>query len=216
MEKLRILLADDHAVILDGLNAMLEGEDDLEVIDGVQSGEEVMQKLEFPPHPDLIILDINMPDMDGIEVTEAVKKDFPDIKILILSMHSRTEFINKLLAAGADGYILKNSGRDELLTAIRVIANGDQFFSREIIKKGFTDQLLGNTGVVELSDREKDVIRYIAEGLSSREIAEELNISSHTVDSHRKNVLTKIGARNTADITRYAIQTGIVKGFDMI
>ena len=214
---MKILLADDHAVILDGLMAMLEGEDDLEVVDGVLSGSEVMRKLEFQPRPDLLILDINMPDMDGIEVTMLVKEQYPEVKILILSMHSRTEFIKRLVGAGANGYILKNSGRAELLEAIREIRKGETYFSREIMKKGFSEQFQsGDKSSFELSDREKDIMREIANGLATKEIAEKLNISSHTVDSHRKNILTKLGARNTADITRHAIQMGIVNGFDSI
>ena len=217
MDKLKILLADDHAVILDGLHAMLEGEEDLEVIAAVQNGKEVMRKLEFQPRPDLLVLDINMPEMDGIEVTLKVKELYPEVKILILSMHSRTEFIKKLVHAGADGYILKNSGRQELLNAIRDISSGETYYGREIMKKGFTDQFKGTQGnLPSLSDREKSVIKHIASGLATKEIAEEMDISAHTVDSHRKKILHKIGARNTADITRYAIKMGILKGFDQI
>ena len=217
MEPLRIMLADDHSVILDGLNAMLEGEKDLAVVDAVTSGTEVMRKLEFAPRPNLLILDINMPDMDGIEVTLAVKEKYPEVKILILSMHSRKEFIKRLVGAGANGYILKNSGRAELLQAIREIARGETYFSREIMKEGFTEKFPSSgKPTVELSDREKDVMKYIASGLATKEIAEKLKISSHTVDSHRKNILTKLEVRNTADITRYAIKMGIIKGFDMI
>lgn len=212
---MRILLADDHAVILDGLKAMLEGEDDLEIVEAVQSGSEVLRKLEYHPRPDLLILDINMPDLDGIEVTLAVKKQYPEVRILILSMHSRTEFIKRLVDAGAEGYILKNSGRAELLKAIRQIAKGETYYSNEIIKKGFNEQFQ-LVEAVELSKREKDIMREIANGMATLEISEKLNISHHTVDSHRKNILTKLGARNTADITRYAIQMGIVKGFDML
>ncbi len=217
MDKLKILLADDHAVILDGLNAMLEGEEDLKVIDSVQSGKQVMERMAVVPRPDLLILDINMPEMDGIEATLNVKKEYPETKILILSMHSRTEFIKRLVGAGADGYILKNSGRKELLQAIRDIAKGEPYYSREIIKKGFTEQFHNNTKhTIELSDREKDVTREIANGMATKEIAEKLAISVHTVDSHRKKILTKIDGRNTADITRFAIKTGIIRGFDRI
>ena len=217
MNKLKTLLADDHEVILDGLKAMLEGEELVELVGAVTSGREVMQHLSFNPDLDLIILDINMPDMDGIEVTEKVKADYPETRILILSMHSRSEFIKKLLNSGADGYILKNSGREELLGAIQQIADGRQYFGSEIIRKGFAHSYhLGGETNVELSEREKDVIREIASGLNTREVADKLGISTHTVDSHRKNVVTKINARNTADIVRYAIKRGIIKGFDII
>lgn len=211
------MLADDHAVILDGLNAMLEGEKDLEVIDHAHSGLAVMERMNYAPHPNLLVLDINMPGMDGIEVTCRLKEQYPQIKILILSMHSRKEFIKKLVTAGADGYILKNSGRAELLNAIRTIADGGTYFAIEIMKKGFSDHFSDNsTDSVQLSEREIDIIRYIASGLATSEIAKALDISVHTIGTHRKRILPKINARNTADITRYAIRVGIIKDFDGI
>ncbi len=217
MKKLKLILADDHEMILDGIRALLEGEDHIQIIDQVHDGVELLNRLQFSPKPDLVIVDINMPNKDGIEVTTDIKSLYPQIKVLILSMHHRKEFVNKLLEAGADGYILKNSGRVELLKAIDQISKGSGYFSTEIMKANFEAQYYSKPfPTVELSQREKDVVRLIANGNSSQEIAEELCISTHTVDSHRKHILSKINAKNSVDITHYAFKTGIIKGFDIL
>ena len=216
MKKLKILLADDHEMLREGIHAYLKDQEDLQVIGEAANGQEVLKRLSKPPRPEMVIMDINMPKLDGIDATVAIKKRYPNTKVLILSMHNRAEFIKKLIEAGADGYILKNSGRRELLKAVRQIAEGERYFSEEIVRTGFNEAYFGNvTNQAELTKREKQVVKLIANGLSSDDIARELNITRNTVDSHRKKIIIKINARNTADITRYALKTGIVKGFDI-
>lgn len=216
MKKLKILLADDHEMLREGIHAFLKGRNDLQVIAEASNGVEVLKYLSQPPRPDLVIMDINMPELDGIDTTVEIKKDYPEIKVLILSMHSRTEFVKKLIEAGADGYILKNSGRKELLEAVRTIGEGQQYFSDEIVRAGFHETYVPKvTKHAELSQREKQVVKLIASGFSSDEIAQELSITRHTIDSHRKRIIGKINARNTAEITKYALRTGIIKGFDI-
>ncbi len=212
---IKVLLADDHEMILEGLCALLENEKEIEIIGKAQDGLEVLEQLKsLQPH--LLILDINMPQMDGIELTAKLKERHPKIKVLILSMHNRSEFIKRLMELGADGYILKNSGRGELITAIKTIVAGKKYFSHEIMKTNFDDQLHSTSKNPSLlSEREKDVLRLIAQGLTSQQIASKLNISQHTVDSHRKHILSKIEAKNSVDIVKYALKTGLVKGFDI-
>lgn len=217
MKLLKIFLVDDHEMILDGLCALLNDEKNIEVVGIANNGNDVLKKLKKIPLPDVLILDINMPEKDGIEVTAEVKALYPEIKILILSMHNRSEFIKKIMETGADGYILKNTGRNELLTAIYDIASGHMHFGAEIMKTNFEEQLiLPSHGLNDLSKREKEVIWHIAFGMTSQQIADNLNISIHTVDSHRKRILSKINAKNSVDIVRYALKTGIVKGFDIL
>ena len=217
MSKLKILLADDHQMILDGLCAYLEYEEDLEVSGQVKDGDQVLRFLKEEKLPDLIIMDINMPNRDGIETTVEVKDKYPQIKILILSIHNKSEFVKRLINAGADGYILKDSGRKELIKAIRRIVAGEKYFSHDIMQANFEVQLLHEPGSPSmLTKREKQVVELIAEGLSSQEVAAQLNLSIHTVDSHRKKILAKIDGKNPVDIMRYALKTGIIKGFDIL
>lgn len=217
MKQIQILLADDHEMILDGLSVLLRNELDIEIIGKAQNGIEVMEQLHSFKQPDLVVLDINMPQKDGIETATEIKSKYPQVKILILSMHHRSEFIKKLIEIDVDGYILKSSGRNELVTAIRRVAEGRKHFGPEIIKANFAQQLLKVPSHINtLSLREKDVIRLITTGLTSQQIAGVLNISHHTVDSHRKKILSKIGAKNSVDIAKYSIQTGITKGFEIM
>lgn len=195
--------------------ALLDSESHLEIIGLAKDGEEVLEHLHSSPLPDILLLDINMPKKDGIELTAEVKKKYPEVKILILSMHHRSEFVKKLTASGADGYILKNGGKGELLRAIQQIASGEQYFAQEILRDSFKQQIIAQGSPAPLSEREKDVARQIAYGSSTSEIAETLHISTHTVDSHRKNILTKIDGKNSVDITNYALKTGIAKRFDI-
>lgn len=217
MKQTTILLADDHEIVLDGIEAMLSGEKSLHILGRENDGLGVLERLHKKPQPDLIILDINMPNKDGIEVSYQVKAQYPHIKILILSMHNRNEFVRKLIDAGADGYVMKNSGRKELLKAIKSIVEGQKYFDVQILKKSFERQFTtANAGIAELTEREKEVVKLIAQGWSTKEIAAELVISQHTVDSHRKNILLKTNTNNPADITRFALKTGIIKGFDIL
>ena len=215
----KIVLADDHELILDGLTSLLENEPNLSIIATAMNGHELLEIIEEIDEVDAIILDINMPKMDGIEVTKWLKGKYPEIKIIILSMYKRSEFVKNLLKAGADGYILKNSGREIFIEAITAVCAGKRYFSQEVldtVMESFTEERLDkDLTVIELTEREKEVVRLIAQEKSTAEIADVLNLSAHTINSHRKSILNKIGVKNATGIFRYAIQTGIVKGFDL-
>ena len=215
----KIIIADDHALILDGIKSLISTDASLEIVGTSNDGEEVLRLIDETEEVDLLILDINMPRMDGIEVTKALKSRHPEIKVLILSMYNRSEFIKTLIAAGADGYILKDSSRDVLIEAIQTLCRGERYFSKEILENLIDSYVETDKSRdlirVELSDREKEVVKLIAEEKSTAEIAEALFLSVHTINSHRKSILNKLDVKNTAGIFRYAIQTGIIKGFDL-
>lgn len=218
MDRIKVLIADDHQMILDGLRMLLSQDESIEVIDEALDGEAVIEKVKWAEELDIIILDINMPKKDGIEVTKILKSSYPEVKILIVTMYSRKEFVKNLVEAGVDGYILKNAGRDELLTAVKSLANGEPYYGKEITKiimKSYQkDRVFDNVMDIELTEREKDIIRLIADGLNTTEIAEKLYLSTHTINTHRKNILNKLHVKNSAGVIRFGIQTGIVKAFD--
>lgn len=219
MDKIKLLIADDHEMILDGYRLLLSQEESIEVIAQAKTGKEVIEKAYSAAELDLIILDINMPGKDGIEVTKELKSSFPEIKILIVTMYSRKEFVRNLMEIGVDGYILKNSGKKELLAAIESLGKGEPYYARQVtdlmIKSYQKHRIFDSPLDIEMSEREKDIIRLIADGLSTIEIGEKLFLSTHTISTHRKNILSKLNVKNSAGVIRYGIQTGIVKGFDL-
>ncbi len=220
MDVIKVLLADDHELILEGLKLILAQDERVEIVGEAFNGQEVLDKLQRISELDIVILDINMPQKDGIEVTKEIKATYPEVKVLILSMYNRKEFVRKLVEAGTDGYILKNAGKAELLKAITSLAKGEPFYGQEItqtmMKAYQKSKIFDNPMDVNLSAREKEIVALIAnEEATTAEIAEKLFISPHTVDTHRKNILAKLGVKNTAGIVKYAIQTGIIKGFDL-
>ncbi|MCE7990974.1 MAG: response regulator transcription factor [Roseivirga sp.] len=218
-DSIKILIADDHEMIIEGMKLMLNQVPDFEVVAEAYDGEKVIEIVKSIHELDLVILDINMPKKDGIEVAKQLKEEFPEVKILIVSMYNRPEFIKNLIAIGVDGYVLKNSGKKELHQAIRSLMQNEPFYGKEITKtviKSYQKKKVFDSPLdIEVTEREKDVIRLIADGLNSAEIAEKLFVSSHTIDTHRKNILSKLQVKNSAGVIRFGIQTGIVKGFDL-
>jgi DNA-binding NarL/FixJ family response regulator len=216
--KIKLLLADDHKIVRDGIISLLLNEDDLEIIGEAENGEIAIRQVEALK-PDLVIMDINMPVMDGIKSTAIICEKFPSTKILALTMTNEQEHIKNMIDAGAGGYILKNSGKAELINAIQTIVGGGNYFSEEVkdailqqmlSKKQKHDKIIGEP--VPLTRREKDVLRLIVEEFTNYEIAEKLFISVRTVDAHRRNLLEKTGARNTAGLVKFAIDNNIVNG----
>ena len=215
MDKIRVMIADDHKIFRDGIKSILEKEKDMEVVEEAASGSEVIEKV-GQSAIDVIVLDIDMGKPDGIELAEIISKKYPDVKILILSMMGLHDFIIQALEKGAIGFILKNAGKDEMLTAIRSVAKGDSYFSREVsailiehlnkpraAKKRIAD--------IPLSARELEVLTLIVQENSNPEIAEKLFISIRTVDTHRRNLLEKLGVKNTAGLVKYALQKGLIE-----
>jgi two-component system nitrate/nitrite response regulator NarL len=207
---INILIADDHKMVIDGLKALLSEEKNIKVIGQALSGNEVIQFLkQNSERVNLIILDINMPDTDGIETSKYVHNQYPKIKILILSMYNRPLFIKNLIEVGVSGYILKNTGKEELLTAISKINDGEDYFSAEITKSimtSFKETQPAQEG--QLTKREQEILRLLAKALTTSEIAEKLFLSTHTIDTHRKNLLSKLNLKNTPALVKYAIENG--------
>jgi len=217
MGQIRVMVADDHKMFREGVKALLEKEKQITVVSEASNGEEVMQRLQEKP-VDVILLDISMEGMNGIETAKKISSQFPDVNILALSMHSEINYITSMLEAGATGYILKNTGKDEMIAAIKTVAAGDSYFSNEVSskliqnlnKKSQQNGTKGQKSDIPLTKREIEILQLIALEYSNPEIAEKLFISIRTVDTHRRNLLEKLGVKNTAGLVKYAIKNGLV------
>ena len=214
---IRVMIADDHTMFVEGIESILEGNDHIQVVAKCYSGPDVFAQI---PHttPDVILLDINLPGMSGIEVSKKLNKEFPNVKVLALSMHNEESFITEILKNGARGYILKNTGKTELLQAIETVNSGETYFSPEV-KETVMRSLMGHKSSTKkgpllstkLSRREKDVLSLIVKEHTTQEIAETLFLSLKTVESHRRSLLTKLGVRNTAGLVRVALEYDLMK-----
>jgi len=216
MKKIRVIIADDHKIIRVGLRGLLELEKDIEVVGEAEDGTLLLELLKKTP-TDVILMDIDMGDTNGIDTTRKVKELYPTAQVLGLTMHEEQNYIIPMLEAGASGYLLKDAGREELLGAIHTVFHGDSYFSQKVsaaLLHAITRQKeapASRTGKnqIPLSDREIEVLQLIARELSNGEIAEKLFISIRTVDTHRRNLLDKLNVKNTAGLVKYAIENGI-------
>lgn len=209
MGKITVLLADDHQIVLDGLRTMLEKEQNIEVVGLASNGHQALRIISGQK-VDIAVLDIEMPDMDGIEVTKKIRLEQPETKVLILSMYSNDTFIKKLIELGVSGYILKNQGQEELVTAINRVAIGDEYFGESVTKaiiKGMKKSGIEEVSV-KLTQREIEVLKLIGFGMSTPEIAEKLFIAHSTVETHRRNLIDKTGVANSKGLIRYALKNG--------
>lgn len=212
MEKVKVLIADDHQMVVDGLVALLEKEKDtIKVVAQVNDGTEAIEYIKNNP-VDIAVLDISMDQMDGPEATRIIKQSFPSTKVLILSMHFTDDYIDDLLDAGCSGYILKNRGHEELVTAINRIAVGGEYYGPIILKKIINGRRNSKQKSVDLpaqiTDREKEVLKLIAEGLTAPQIAKKLSISENTVNTHSRNIRSKLDIKNVNGLVRYAMKNG--------
>lgn len=199
MNTIKVLLADDHAIVMEGLQVVLSAEDEFEVVGTVLNGEQVMQFV--GKHPvDVVVLDINMPVMDGITCARRLKKEYPKIKIIILTMYAQRSFVDEIVKIGIDGCLLKNNTGKELTTAIFRVMNGSQYYDR---LKNFNSPE-EEVKQYKLSKRELDVIKRVAEGKTSQQIAEELFISELTVQTHRRNMMRKLDLKNSMQVVQFA------------
>ncbi len=211
----RIVLADDHKILREGLRSLLEDEEDFDVVAEADDGRQAIDLVE-ELKPDVIIMDIGMPNLNGIEATRYIKSGFPETRVLALSMHANERFVAEMLRAGADGYLLKDCAVDELITAIRTILRGKVYLSPDImdvVVKDFLEIMREDEDSVYsiLTQREREVLQLIAEGKTTREIADILNVSSKTVETHRQQIMKKLDLHNVAELTRYAIESGLVQ-----
>ncbi|MWB92786.1 response regulator [Flavobacterium sp. GA093] len=212
MKKIKILIADDHTMFLQGIISLLENESTIEIAGKATNGLEALEIIK-KESIDVVILDISMPEMDGIELSKILKKEYPEIKILIVSTHSNVKIISRLIRIGVNGYLLKNAEKLELLKAINTIAAGNNYFSEETEEKFLSNSIKIEKQVstlTELSSREKEILVLIALEYNTAEIAEKTFISSNTVNTHRRNLLSKLNAKNTAGLVKYAVENGLV------
>ena len=218
MSPIKIIIADDHKIIRVGLRGLLEREKDIEVTGEAENADDVL-KILTDHLADVVLMDIDLGDTDGITTTRKIKELYPSVHVLGLTMHEEPQYIIKMLEAGASGYLLKNAGREELLTAIHTVAKGDSYFSQKVsasLLEAITRQkeLPAEAKKSEiqspLSDREIEVLRLIAQEFSNGEIADKLFISIRTVDTHRRNLLEKLQVKNTVGLVKYALEKGIV------
>ena len=213
--KLRIVLADDHTILREGLRALLTADPNFEVAGEAQNGREAVRCVE-KLEPDLLLMDLSMPRMSGMDAIREIKKRYPDTRIIALTVHKTEEYILTTLQAGADGYVLKDATQDELVMAIKNVMAGKSYLSPGISEKVIEGYLEGKESSRSLSawetvsQREREVLKLIAEGFKNREIAEDLCISLKTVEKHRANLMKKLDLHNAAALTVYAVERGLL------
>ena len=211
--KVNILLADDHKILRQGIKSLLELHDGFTVVAEAANGDEAL-KMARATDPDLIIMDINMPDVNGIDATKRIKQEMPLTKILALSMHNDNQFLLNMLKAGASGYLLKDCAADELINAITVIMKNRKYISPDMVDDMVRDYIL-NTDKVDLSafsiltNREREVLQRLSEGKNTKAIAFDLNVSVKTIETFRHKLEEKLGLHSIAELTKYAIREGI-------
>jgi two-component system response regulator NreC len=214
MSKIQLLLIDDHQIVRAGLRMLFAAEKDMEIVGELDSAEnavETVQELE----PDVVLMDVAMPGVSGIEATRRIKEAVPDVHILALTMHEDEQYFFEMLNAGASGYIPKRAAPDDLVSAIRVVNQGNVFLYPSMAKLLVHDFLERSEATLDsvddiLTPREREVLTYIAEGYTNREIGEELVISHKTVDRHRENIMKKLNMHNRVELVKYAIEKGLI------
>jgi DNA-binding NarL/FixJ family response regulator len=210
---IRIVLADDHRLMRDGLRAILASEDDFEIVGEAENGREAVE-LAGTLVPDVVIMDIGMPDLNGVEATRQIKACNPAIKVVALSMYADRGYVLGTLEAGASGYLLKTNAYDEVHRAVRAVARGKEYLSPDVTQIVVDAQVRASgerspSATTELGPREREIVQLLAEGRSSPEIARRLHISTRTVETHRRNIMKKLDLHSVADLTKYAIREGL-------
>src|SRR5581483_6146451 len=214
MKRITVLLAEDHRLVREGFKSLLEHEPDIEVIGEAANGRQAAQ-LAKKLRPDVVVMDIAMPVLNGMEATRQIRKDFPEMRVLFLSAHSDDAYVEQVTVLGATGFLLKQTSSEILARAIREVKKGNQFFSHTISKrikdrrKNSLDR--GEKGGNQLSSREIEVLQLIAEGKPNKQVASELGVSFKTVDKHRQHLMSKLDIHDVAGLTRYAIAEGIIE-----
>ncbi|OFY84243.1 MAG: DNA-binding response regulator [Bacteroidetes bacterium RIFCSPLOWO2_12_FULL_35_15] len=215
---IKIVIADDHRIVRDGLKSLLSDEKDILIIGEAANGEEALNKT-HELKPDILMADISMPGMNGIEMTRILCKEDSKTKVLIVSMHDNEDYINQALEAGASGYLLKDSSKEELLKAIKAVQNGETYCSGDVSKILLNKFLVSSRSKklktesedrLELTKREKEILKLISDGLSNKEIANLLFVSTRTIDTHRYNVMQKLNVKNGAELVRIAFKLNLI------
>ena len=210
---IKILLVDDHAIIREGLRSLLEKQPEMEVIADTDDGRKAIE-LVRELLPDIVIMDITMPGLNGIEATRQITAEFPDVKVIALSIHSKRRYVADMLSAGATGYILKECLFDELVQAIKAIAAGGRYLSPRITDVVVSDYVKRLSASADspfeaLKTREREVLQLVAEGKSTKQIALELHVSTKTIEANRRQIMEKLNIHNVAELTKYAVREGL-------
>lgn len=209
----RILITDDHAIVRTGLRTLLTAEPAMELVGEASGGYEAIELTE-KMQPDVLLLDLSMPDLDGIQVTRALKANFPDLRILILTVHEDQALLREAIRAGASGYVVKRAAESELISAINVVMRGDMYVDPALVRALLTDSVQpasqANETAEQLTPREVQVLKLIVQGYTNRQIGAELNISVRTVEGHRANLSGKLGLQSRVDLVRYAREHGLL------
>jgi two-component system, NarL family, response regulator NreC len=213
MPTIRVLIADDHRMIRDGLKTPIEKEAGMEVIAEAENGREVIRLVQ-KHRPNIVITDVSMPDMNGTEATRKILEEIPGIRVIALSMHSDRRYVLGMLEAGASGYLLKDCAFEELATAIRQVARGNTYLSpkiAEVVVNGYLNKTpgLSQASGSMLTPREREVLQLLAEGRSAKEVASHIHVSVKTVETHRRNMMVKLNMRSIAELTKYAVREGL-------
>jgi two-component system nitrate/nitrite response regulator NarL len=210
---IRILVVDDHPVVRRGIRACLQRQPGLSVVGEAADGIEALELIRTL-QPEVVLTDLDMPRMDGLALTQAVHREFPEVKILILSMHANTEYILRILQSGAAGYVSKEADPAELLQAIHAVHRGESYFSADVARQALKQMVVAEgtvaTATPELTQRERQVLLGIAQGLTNKQIAERLGVGIRTVETHRQNIMEKLGIHTVAGLTRYAVAKGLL------
>ncbi|HSI99999.1 MAG TPA: response regulator transcription factor [Patescibacteria group bacterium] len=208
---MKVLIADDHGIVRSGLRLLLDREPDIEVVAEASDGVEA-RDLAIRERPDLAILDVRMPKLTGLQATREIREQAPDVAVLILSMHDDERYLFQALQAGASGYVLKRQADEDLLDAVRAVDRGEPFLTPDAQRALIRDVLeRGSDQADELSPREQEVVKLVAEAHTNREIAEVLHLAEKTVESHRANAMKKLGMRDRVELVRYAIRRGLIE-----
>lgn len=214
MDKIRVLVADDHALFREGIRLILESDESVEIVGEAADGRQATAAARALM-PDVVLMDVTMPEMDGLEATRQIKAKYSQIQVLILTMHRSDEYFFEMLKAGASGYILKGAKTSELIDAVRAVCQGEVYLNPSMAQKlvqGYLNLVEWNTeDGLSLSPREKEILRLLAEGYSSKEIAEKLVVSSSTVHTHRSNLMSKLGLSTRRELMQYARQHGLTQ-----
>jgi two-component system response regulator NreC len=215
VSKIRVLIVDDHGIVRAGIRSLLEDQADIEVVGEAGSGWKAIE-LAIRLQPDVVLMDIAMGDLSGLEATQEIRERAPDVNVLALTMHDREEYFFAMLKAGALGYVLKESEPDELLAAIRAVHQGEAFLSPAVTKAVLEDYLTKRTDQAQprsdtLTLREQEVLRLAAEGKTTREIADMLHLSVKTIEKHRSSMMRKLGLQSLPDLIKYAIRKGLIE-----
>jgi two-component system, NarL family, nitrate/nitrite response regulator NarL len=215
MKQITVLLAEDHRIVREGFKSLLEHEHDIQIVGEAETGRHAVQ-LTRKLRPSVVVMDIAMPLLNGLEATRQIRKDFPETKVLILSAHSDDAYVDQVAALGASGFLVKQTSSEELATAIRKVHGGGTFFSASISKRANSQNSSSRDGISKkknncLSSREVEVLQLIAEGKANKQVASELGLSFKTVDKHRQHLMSKLNIHDVAGLTRYAIAEGIIE-----